>query len=156
MPTINKQATFKAFEIANNLSEISTLLMARRIKGRGTLDAQQKKDMEELEDHLDELVARLQAHGIDMIAAGAQDAAIKADRAIDIANAKLEKINNIKRTINIAASVVHVAATLLSKDVMGVIEATKELHELTEEKDETKNDGIKAQAPGAPSHAQQS
>ena len=156
MATINKQATLKAFEIANNLSEISTLLLAWRIKGRSTLTPEQKEELKELEDHLNELVAGFQAHGIDMIADGAQEAARQADQAIDIANAALEKIKNVKHAIDVAAAVVSVAATLLSKDVLGVIDATKDLHALVKDREESKNDGIKAPASGAPSHAQSS
>ncbi|MBW3512276.1 hypothetical protein [Janthinobacterium sp. NKUCC06_STL] len=156
MATINKQATLKAFEIANNLSEISTLLLAWRIKGRRTLSPQQKEELKELEDHLNELVASFQAHGIDMIADGAQEAARQADQAIDIANAALEKIKDVKHAIDVAAAVVSVAATLLSKDVLGVVDATKDLQALLKAREESKNDGIKAPAPGAPSHAQPS
>lgn len=153
MATINKQGTLKAFEIANNLSEISTLLLAWRIKGRRTLSPPQKEELKELEDHLNELVAGFQAHGIDMIADGAQEAARQADQAIDMANAALEKIKNVKHAIDVAAAVVSVAATLLSKDVLGVIDATKDLQALVKAREESKNDGIKAPAPGAPSHA---
>lgn len=156
MATINKQGALKAFEIANNLSEISTLLLAWRIKGRRTLSPPQKEELKELEDHLNELVAGFQAHGIDMIADGAQEAARQADQAIDMANAALEKIKNVKHAIDVAAAVVSVAATLLSKDVLGVIDATKDLQALVKAREESKNDGIKAPAPGAPSHAQPS
>ncbi|MBG6222887.1 MULTISPECIES: hypothetical protein [unclassified Janthinobacterium] len=130
MATINKQATLKALEIANNLSEISTLLLAWRIKGRRTLSTEEKGELKELEDHLNELVASFQAHGIDMIADGAQDAARQADQAIDTANMALEKIKTVKHAIDVTAAVVSVAATLLSKDVMGVIGATKDLQAL--------------------------
>lgn len=156
MATINKQSTLKAFEIANNLSEISTLLLAWRIKGRKTLSDEEKEDLKELEDHLDELVARLQAHGIDMIADGAQEAARQADQAIDIANVALEKIKDVKHAIDVAAAVVNVAATLLSKDVLGVIDATKDLQALTKKNNDTKNDGVMAPLADAPSHAQPS
>lgn len=133
MAAPGKTAKVQAFQMANNLAEVSTLLLAMRIHSRKSLSEAEKKEILELEDCLNELVAKFQAKAIDLIAEEARAAAAEADIAIDLGRDKLEEIDDIKKAIKIGAAVVSVASALLSRSFGAVAKAAGELHALSKE-----------------------
>ncbi|WP_426057248.1 hypothetical protein [Janthinobacterium sp. PSPC2-1] len=140
MSDVNKLNRERTYEIADALAQASSQILERRIELRLTqvqgnektqeqreMDEKDQRELEQCENHLDQMVAMFRAYGIHLLAEAAQDPIASIKDAIADATQNLKTIKNIKHNVMTAARLVDLAATILSRDPIAMFEAAKSL-----------------------------
>ncbi len=155
MNDVTKLSRELTYEIADGLAQVSSLLLERRIalrlarksddkkSGAQRKETDEEKQLEQFENHLDQLVALFRAYGISLLAKAAQDPIADITAAIDRAKENLKTVSEIKENIMTAAKLVDLGAAILSRDPLAMIDAAKSLR-------------VKAPVADVPSHARPS
>lgn len=116
-----------AYEIADSFAQASSRVLDYRVSHRAELTPSEAQELEQCEDRLDHMVVMFRGYGIRLIGAGAADAVAELKLAVAGARETLEQVARTKKAIKVAASLVDLAAALLSRDPKAVLAAAKGL-----------------------------
>ncbi|MGK5078866.1 hypothetical protein [Janthinobacterium sp. HLX7-2] len=127
MPQLTELTKDQTYAIADSLAQASSLVLELRIRERETLTPEERALLEQVENHLDQMVALFRAYGIYLIAEGAEQARADIEGAIAKGKAQLKRIADIKAAIGAAARLVDLGAAILSRDPFAIGQAAASL-----------------------------
>lgn len=137
MNDANKLSRELIYEIADGLAQASSLILAKRIdlrlEPKPTDQAklkQREKDedqLEQFENHLDQMVALFRAYGIYLLGQAAQDPIASITAAVAHAQENLKTVRDIKLDIMTASRLIDLGAAILSRNPVAMIEAAESL-----------------------------
>ena len=116
-----------SFDLADQISLISSEVLKFRIKNRPTLSDKDKSDLEDLEVQLDQSTAQLRAAGIAALSAVTKPAQQDIEAATKEAEALLRRIKRTERAVSIATSVLNLALAISAGQPQGIVSAIKDV-----------------------------
>lgn len=103
------------FDLADQVALISTEVLRFRLRNRPRLSDTEKEQLEAAEMRLDELTAQLRALGVDALGKCTQAAQAEVEAATRDAEGQLRRIKRIERALQVAGSVVDLAAAAVTR-----------------------------------------
>jgi uncharacterized Zn finger protein len=117
------------YDIADNFAKASAAVLDFRVRNKDSLSARDRDQLERFEDELDHQVVMFRNYGITISGNDAEKAQTDLNQAVRDAKAVIDKINVIKETIELAASLLTLASAIASVDVGGIFTAIKGVQE---------------------------
>ncbi len=123
----------EVWQAADGMAQASARLLEYRIARAASLSDAQAAQLEQLENELDQMVVLLRSRGVQLIGAGAAEAAAGLMGAIRLGREALGQMSDVNSLIRAASSLFDLAVALLGRNPGPALKAIRTLHELADE-----------------------
>jgi len=112
-------------DFADQLALLSSALLQFRLSNKATLTVPKRRELEQLEEKLDEMTAQARARGVAALGKQISTALAEVQAASSAAAAFLEKIKQVEKVIATVTAFLGLGSAVLSGDVKTIVAAAK-------------------------------